>query len=92
VDPTGAALVSNSIEDGKEEIVTSPTDSSSMANENRQSENRQSAVDEVPMVGSKPSDKMSLIAKLEELQALKEKSMANFDDDIAALKRVISFM
>jgi hypothetical protein len=92
VDPTGAALVSNSIEDGKEQIVTSPTDASSMANENGQSENRQSAVDEVPMVGSKPSDKMSLIAKLEELQALKEKSMANFDDDIAALKRVISFM
>jgi hypothetical protein len=87
VDPTGAALVSNSIEDGKEEIVTSPIDASSMVNENRQS-----AVDEVLMVGSKPSDKMSLIAKLEELQALKEKSMANFDDDIAALKRVISFM
>lgn len=87
VDSTGAALASNLIGDGKGGIVTSPNDESSMG-----SENGQSAIDEVDMMGTNPSDKMSLIAKLGELQALKEKSMAKFDDDIAALKRVISFM
>jgi hypothetical protein len=87
VDPTGAALASNSIRDGKGETVTIPNDESSMA-----SDNERSAADEVDLMGSRPSDKMSLIAKLRELQASKEKSMTKFDDDIAALKRVISFM
>ena len=87
VDPTGAALASNSIGDGKGGIATGPNDECSIA-----SENEQSATDEVDMIGSKPADKMSLIAKLRELQVSKEKSMTKFDDDIAALKRVISFM
>jgi uncharacterized Zn-finger protein len=87
VDSAGAALVSNSIGDGKEGIATTPNDECSMA-----SGNEQSAADEVDMTGSKPADKMSLIAKLRELQVSKEKSMTKFDDDIAALKRVISFM
>jgi hypothetical protein len=87
VDPTGAVLASNSIGDGKGEIITTPNDESSMA-----SENERSAADEVDIMGSEPSDKKSLIAKLRELQASKEKSMTKFDDDIAALKRVISFM
>jgi hypothetical protein len=87
VDPTGAALASNSIGDGKGGIATKPNDECSM-----DSENEQSAADEVDMMGSKPTDKMSLTAKLRELQASKEKSMTKFDDDIAALKRVISFM
>jgi hypothetical protein len=87
VDTIGARLTFNSIGDGKGGFVTTPNDESSIT-----SENGQSAVDEVKMVGTKPSDKMSLIAKLGELQASKEKSMAKFDDDISALKRVISFM
>jgi hypothetical protein len=56
------------------------------------SENERSATDELGVMGTKRSDKMSLIAKLGELQVLREKSMAKFDDDIAALERVISFM
>ena len=86
-DPSESTLVSNSIGDGKGEIVTTPNEESSIA-----SDNGQSAVDEGEMVASELSDKTSLIAKLRELQALKEKSMAKFDDDIAALKRVLSFM
>jgi hypothetical protein len=87
VDPTGAALAPNTIGDGKEGIATTPSEDCSMAGENENS-----AADEVDMMGSKQADKMSLIAKLRELQVLKEKSMTKFDDDIAALKRVISFL
>jgi hypothetical protein len=87
VDSTGTALVSNAIEDGKGGMATAPNDECAMP-----SENAQSAAGGMDMMGSKPSDKMSLIAKLRELQASKEKSMTKFDDDIAALKRVVSFM
>lgn len=41
---------------------------------------------------SSPSDKISLITKLSELEKEKEKAIAKFDGDIAALKRVLSFM
>jgi len=87
VDPTGAALASNAIGDEKGGISTTSNGECSMA-----SDNEQSAAEEVDTMGSKPADKMSLIAKLRELQASKEKSMTKFDDDIAALERVISFM
>jgi hypothetical protein len=86
MDPTRAALASNSIVDRKGGIVTTPNDACSML-----SENEHSAAEEVDMMGSKPADKMLLIAKLRELQASKEKSMTKFDDDIAALKRVYIF-
>jgi hypothetical protein len=56
------------------------------------SESGESAVDEMETMVSKRLDKASLVAKLVELQALKEQSMAKFDGDIAALKRVLSFM
>lgn len=67
-------------------VAASPNEESSMA-----SVNEESAIDEMEIVESKPSDKASLVAKLRELQALKE-SIAKFDGDIAALKRVLSFM
>jgi hypothetical protein len=41
---------------------------------------------------AKSSEKASLVAKLQELQALKEEAIAKFDGDITALKRVLSFM
>jgi hypothetical protein len=68
-------------------VAASPNEESSMA-----SVNEESAIDEMEIVESKPSDKASLVAKLRELQALKEESIAKFDGDIAALKRVLSFM
>jgi hypothetical protein len=86
-DPTKSALVSTSIGDGKAGIITTLNEDISIS-----SENGSPAIVGVDMVASKSSDKTSLIAKLNELQALKEKSMAKFDDDIAALKRVLSFM
>ena len=68
-------------------VAASPNEESSMA-----SESRESAIDGIETEGSKASDKASLVTKLRELQALKEESMAKFDSDIAALKRVLSFM
>jgi len=37
-------------------------------------------------------DKTSLVAKLQELEVEKAKAVTRFDGDIAALKRVLSFM
>jgi hypothetical protein len=79
--------VSSSITNGNGVVAASPDEESSMA-----SESGESAVDGMEMAESKASDKTSLVAKLRELQALKEESMAKFDGDIAALKRVLSFM
>jgi len=56
------------------------------------SESGDSAGDEMELVPSKSTDKASLTAKLQELQKLKEEAIAKFDGDIAALKRVLSFM
>jgi hypothetical protein len=44
------------------------------------------------IVTSKSTDKASSVAKLQELQPLRDEAMAKFDDDIAAWKRVLSFM
>ncbi|CZR69581.1 uncharacterized protein PAC_19481 [Phialocephala subalpina] len=41
---------------------------------------------------SSPSEKTTLMAKLQQLEMEKVKAMAKFDGDIAALKRVLSFM
>jgi hypothetical protein len=56
------------------------------------SDSGESVGDEMEIVASKSMDKASLVVKLRELQALKEESIAKFDGDIAALKRVLSFM
>jgi len=56
------------------------------------SDSGESVGDEMEIVASKSTDKASLVIKLQELQALKEESIAKFDGDIAALKRVLSFM
>lgn len=47
---------------------------------------------EMEIVASKSTDKAPSVAKLQELQVFKEESIAKFDADIAALKRVLSFM
>lgn len=86
-DAIESALASSSITNGNGVVAASPNEESSMA-----SLNEESAIDEMEIVESKPSDKASLVAKLRELQALKEESIAKFDGDIAALKRVLSFM
>jgi hypothetical protein len=48
--------------------------------------------DGMEIVASKSTDKASLVVKLQELRALNEESIAKFDGDIAALKRVLSLM
>jgi hypothetical protein len=44
------------------------------------------------IVKSKSTDKASSVAKLQELQPLRDEAMTRFDDDIAALERILSFM
>jgi len=57
------------------------------------SDDGDSDVEAVEMEGSStPTEKSSLLAKLHELEALKVAAVAKFDGDIAALKRVLSFM
>jgi len=57
------------------------------------SEDGDSDVEAVEMErSSTPTEKSSLLAKLHELEALKAAALAKFDGDIAALKRVLSFM
>lgn len=68
-------------------IATSPTGESSLA-----SESGEMKVGEMGEVVGKSVEKASLVAKLQELQALKEEAIAKFDGDIEALKRVLSFM
>jgi hypothetical protein len=82
-----SALAFSSITNGNGVVAASPNEDSWMA-----SESGESAINEMETTESKASDKASLIAKLRELQAFKEESMAKFDGDIAALKRVLSFM
>jgi hypothetical protein len=72
---------------GNEVSVASPNLESSTV-----SDGGESVDDGMEMVVSKSTDKASLVVKLQELQALKEESIAKFDGDIAALKRVLSFM
>jgi hypothetical protein len=85
--PTEPTLVSNSMGAVKGNIVTISNEESSMA-----SEDGQPAIDQEEMLSSRRLDKTSLITKLNELQTLKEKCMAKFDGDIAALERVLSIM
>ena len=68
-------------------VVASPLEASSMG-----SESGDLAADGLEIMGSKLADKGSLVAKLQELETLKAEAMAKFDGDIAALKRVLSFM
>jgi hypothetical protein len=68
-------------------MVASPNEECSM-----NSESGDSAIYGMEVMASKPSDKASLVAKLHELHTLKEESIAKFDGDITALKRVLSFM
>jgi hypothetical protein len=44
------------------------------------------------IVTSRSTDKASSVAKLQELQPLREEAMTKFVDDIAALEGVLSFM
>jgi hypothetical protein len=56
------------------------------------SERRESTVDEKEVASLVSADRTSLAAKLLELESEKAMSMARFDADITALKRVLSFM
>jgi hypothetical protein len=56
------------------------------------SEGRDSAVDEKEVNSLVRTERTSLAAKLHELESEKARSTARFDADIAALKRVLSFM
>ncbi|KAH8748501.1 hypothetical protein BGZ57DRAFT_776515 [Hyaloscypha finlandica] len=80
-------IESTPIMNGNEVTVASPNLESSTV-----SDSGESVGDEMEIVASKSTDKASLVIKLQELQALKEESIAKFDGDIAALKRVLSFM
>jgi uncharacterized Zn-finger protein len=81
------AIESTPIMNGNEMSVASPNLESSTA-----SNGGESVDDGMEMVVSKSTDKASLVVKLQELQASKEEAIAKFDGDIAALKRVLSFM
>jgi uncharacterized Zn-finger protein len=85
-DAIESALISSSMINGNGVVAASLNQDSSTA-----SKIGESAV-EIETVESKPSDKASLVAKLRELQVLKEESMAKFDGDIAALRRLLSSM
>jgi len=82
-----SSVAPTSITNGNENHVTSPNGESSMG-----SESGESIGDEMEIMANKTTDKASLSAKLQELQTLKEEAIAKFDGDIAALKRVLSFM
>jgi hypothetical protein len=86
-DAINSLLANKSTTHANENFVTSPNAESSVT-----SESGESAGDEMEDIVSKPLDKASLLAKMQELQMLKEESMAKFDGDIAALKRVLSLM
>lgn len=86
-DAINSSLPTTTISNLSEELATSPNRESSMA-----CESEDSVGEEMEVEVSKPLDKASLAAKLQELQVLKQESMARFDGDIAALKRVLSFM
>ncbi|KAH8757491.1 hypothetical protein BGZ57DRAFT_996545 [Hyaloscypha finlandica] len=81
------ALASSYTTNGNRDVVTSPNGESSPA-----SESGESAGGEMEIVTSKSTDKASSVAKLQELQPLRDEAMAKFDDDIAALEGVLSFM
>ena len=73
--------------EGNGDVVTSPNGESSPA-----SESGESAGGEMEIVTSRSTDKASSVAKLQELQPLREEAMTKFDGDIAALEGVLSFM
>jgi hypothetical protein len=56
------------------------------------SERRESTVDEKEVASLVSANQTSLAAKLLELESEKAMSIARFDADITALKRVLSFM
>ena len=80
-------IESTPIMNGNEVSVASPNLESSTV-----SDSGESVGDGTEIVVSKSADKASLVVKLQELQASREESIAKFDGDIAALKRVLSFM
>ncbi|TVY71379.1 Sex-determining transformer protein [Lachnellula suecica] len=56
------------------------------------SEHEVSSAEEMETSSSVPIEKASLEGKLQELEMMKERAIAKFDGDIAALKRVLSLM
>ena len=56
------------------------------------SEHDYSSVEEMETSSSVPLEKASLMGKLQELEMMKERAVAKFDGDIAALKRILSLM
>ncbi|KAH8773866.1 hypothetical protein F5882DRAFT_299981 [Hyaloscypha sp. PMI_1271] len=84
IEPT---IGSSFITKGNVEVVASPNRESSLA-----SEIGDSVSDEIEIETLKSTDKASLVTKLQELQALRDEAIAKYDGDIAALKRVLSFM
>jgi len=85
-----ALAFGSSVLNSENQVVASPNGDSSTG-----SESGDSVHDELDAMPSKPTDKASLVAKLRELEVLKEEAMAKtakYDGDIAALRRVLSFM
>jgi hypothetical protein len=68
------------------DIITSIEGDSSM-----DSESEESVAEKVDMVAT-TAEQASLIAKLQELQALKEEAVAKYNRDDAVVKRVLSLM
>ncbi|PMD28385.1 hypothetical protein NA56DRAFT_653105 [Hyaloscypha hepaticicola] len=86
-DVIGSSLASNSTTHGNSEDITSPNRESSMA-----SESGNSAADDMETFTPDSSQKAFVIAKLQELEALKKEAIAKFDGDIAAFKKVLSYL
>jgi hypothetical protein len=86
-DPIWPSLTSGSGTVGKGEEVTIPDGESSKA-----SESGESAGDDMETSTPDSSQKAFVIAKLQELEALKKEAIAKFDGDIAAFEKVLSYM
>ena len=72
---------------GKGDEVTIPNGESA-----KTSESGESASDDMETFTPDSSQKAFVIAKLHELEALKKEAIAKFDGDIAAFKKVLSYM
>jgi hypothetical protein len=72
---------------GKVDGVTIPSGENA-----KTSESGESASDDMETFTIDSSQKAFVIAKLQELESLKKEAIAKFDGDIAAFKKVLSYM
>ncbi len=82
-----SSLASTSTTHGNSEGIISPNREGSIS-----SEKGYSAGDDMETVAPDSSQKAFVIAKLQELEALKKHAIAKFDGDIAAFKKVLSYL